>query len=99
DFPFRLLARADFDLAGCVFLARAAGSGFASSAHIRNPPANALALLPARVPSGNSLRYFTLPPPSTTSSGSSAATSRLTTSLTSLRHFFFPWLSRPRSPT
>src|SRR5437660_1680982 len=35
---------------------------------MRNPPANALALFPARQPEGNFFRFFTFPPPRTTSS-------------------------------
>jgi hypothetical protein len=49
---------------------------------MRNPPRNALALLPARQPGGKSFSFFTLPPPRTTSSGSRAAIKRATISAT-----------------
>src|SRR6202035_5159666 len=67
--------------------------------HRRNPPRNALLLSPARLPEGSCLSLFTFPPPRTTSSGSRAASSRLTTSLTNLLHFCFPYFFIPRIPT
>src|SRR6266850_6556423 len=66
--------------------------------HRRNPPKNALLLLPTRVPLGSSFRFLTLPPPRTTSSGSRAVVRRSTTSATWRRHFFFPRFSKLRSP-
>src|SRR6266478_4777397 len=69
------------------------------SSHSRNPPRNALALLPRRHLPGSSLTFLALPPPSTTSSGSRAAVTLATMSSTSRRHSFFPRFSRPRRPT
>src|SRR5262249_12977695 len=57
---------------------------FPLSSQSRNPPMNALALSPARQPSGSFFNFLTLPPPNTTSVGSSAAVSCSTTSATCL---------------
>src|ERR1700692_752614 len=67
--------------------------------HRRNPPAKALALLPARQPGGSFSSCFTFPPPRTTSSGSSAAIKRATTSATWRAQASLPQRSRPRCPT
>src|SRR5271165_313259 len=76
-----------------------AARGRLPSCHIRNPPKNALALLPARQPFGSSLSCLTLPPPRTTSSGSRAATKAATTASTFFLHFFLPTRSNARAPT
>src|SRR5208337_5521001 len=79
------LLRVDYLLA-----AVRAARGRSPSCHSRNPPRNALALLPARQPLGSSLRTLTLPPPRTTSSGSRAASRAAMTSSTFFLHFFLP---------
>src|SRR6266446_5243771 len=54
--------------------------------HRRNPPRNALALLPARQPGRISSSFLTFPPPKITYSGSRAAMRRAITSTTCCRH-------------